>query len=235
MWAQEVEAIARGKGELTNAELYALDGILNHFLKEVKEYDRVFLEGKAQEAEAQIKIGVKETRQISAVKDTWWRRVKNSMEAPVWRFERLGGYRKNSLMARLFRELQAGVDKRASFKMEAAQHFEKFMKENRKEIDTWREPTHEVNGVTLSKGQMISLYLTSLRNQAQTHLFDEEGTRPYSFERRKVCRKKNQSRDAYKQRARMLKSTKKPLNRKKLNATDKQFIDLVTKFFQWKV
>lgn len=174
-----IEDIARNRGELTTAEIKNLDMIIRNFIHNVKEYDRVFFEGKTQSDTEIVAQAIKETREAVRVKDSGlggsFSQLTRWLQSPVWRFERLGSYRKNSIMARVFKEFQQGVDKQADFNMRVAEHYKEFFKTNKKIVNEWSNQKIEIAGTQMSKGQMISLYMLSHRKQAQSHLFDEFG------------------------------------------------------------
>lgn len=174
-----IEDIARNRGELTTAEIKNLDMIIRNFIHNVKEYDRVFFEGKTQSDTEIVTQAIKETREAVKVKDSGlggsFSQLTRWLQSPVWRFERLGSYRKNSIMARVFKEFQQGVDKQADFNMRVAEHYKEFFKTNKKIVNEWSNQKIEIAGTQMSKGQMISLYMLSQRKQAQSHLFDEFG------------------------------------------------------------
>lgn len=176
--AQLIEDIARNRGELTTTELKNLDIILRSFIHNVKNYDRVFFEGRNQSDTELATKAVEETRKAVKVKDEGFAgavsKFSRWLQAPVWRFERLSSYNKNGIMTKVFRELQAGNDKKALLRKQIYQHYESFFKGNKKIMKQWRNQTIDVDGVKMSKGQMISLYMLSLRKQAEYHLFSNE-------------------------------------------------------------
>lgn len=176
--AKLIEDIARNRGELTTTELKNLDVILRNFIHNVKNYDRVFFEGRNQSDTELATKAIEETRKAVKVKDEGFlgalSKFSRWLQAPVWRFERLSSYKKDGIMTKVFRELQAGNNKKALLRKQIYQHYEKFFKENKKVMNQWRNQTIEIDGVKLSKGQMISLYMLSLRKQAEYHLFSNE-------------------------------------------------------------
>lgn len=174
-FAAEIEAIAQGNGELSTREIEALDSILRNFIHNANNYKRVFLDGKRQEATEVIKQGVAETHEALAVKNEGLlgvaNKMKEHMQSPVWRFERLGCYRSSSVMVKLWKEFQNGFDRQARFSMQVAEHYKDFFEKHKKEVDKWRDLSYEINGQKASRGQMLGLYLTALRTQGREHLF----------------------------------------------------------------
>ena len=45
LYADEIQAIANGQGELTTAEIITLKDVLDKFVHDVREYDRVYWQG----------------------------------------------------------------------------------------------------------------------------------------------------------------------------------------------
>lgn len=176
--ASMIEEIAHGRGDLSTAEIQNLDLILRNFIHNVRNYDRVFFEGRNQSDTEIASQAVEETKQAVAYKDEGFfgamSKFSRWLQAPVWRFERLGGYRKNSIMAKVFNELKNGVSKQAMFNMEVAEHYKEFFEKNKKAVKGWNKQTIEIGGVKMSKGQIIDLYMLSKRKQAQSHLFNSE-------------------------------------------------------------
>ena len=172
-----IDEIAFGDGELTTLELIKLDKILNNFIHNARAYDRVFFDNRNQSETKLAQKAVEEVRGSIAYQDDGalgkMSKLSRTMVAPVWRFERLNNYDENGIMSKVFKEFQNGVGKQAQFEMQVAKHFESFLKENKKLVEKWREPAGE--GIEMSRGQMLSLYMLSLRKQAHSHLFSNEG------------------------------------------------------------
>ena len=177
--AKMIEDIAHGNGELSTSEIRQLDDIMKNFIHNVKEYNRVFFEGKTQNDEAIVKQAILETKEAIALKNSGVRGAASKftrwLTAPVWRFERLSSYRKNGVMTKIFGELQQGVNNQARFNMIVAEHFNKFFKENKKIVSDWNKQTFDLNGAKLSRGQVITLYMLFQRKQAVGHLLSNDG------------------------------------------------------------
>ncbi|MDD4988573.1 MAG: hypothetical protein PHS68_06740, partial [Candidatus Izemoplasmatales bacterium] len=175
-YADEIQAIANGQGELTTAEIITLKDVLDKFVHDVREYDRVYWQGeKAHATEVGANL-IKETGKTIPFKEGWladeWRKIDNALEAPYWRFMRLSNYDDNGIMAKMFWELKDALNKRDGFSMKVVKHFEEFYKKNQKLVDSWRD-TVDLNGVKISKGQAMALYLSSFREQMQNHLYNQ--------------------------------------------------------------
>ena len=177
--AKMVEDIAHGNGELTTNEIRQLDDIMKNFIHNVKEYNRVFFEGKTQNDEVIVRQAIKETQEAVALKNNGFlgsmSKFTRWLTAPVWRFERLSSYRQDGVMTKIFGELQKGVDNQARFNMIVAEHFNKFFKENKKIVSDWNKQTFDLNGTKLSRGQVITLYMLFQRKQAVGHLLSNDG------------------------------------------------------------
>ena len=177
--AKMIEDIAHGNGELSTSEIRQLDDIMKNFIHNVKEYNRVFFEGKTQNDEAIVKQAILETKEAIALKNSGLRGAASKftrwLTAPVWRFERLSSYRQNGVMTKIFGELQQGVNNQARFNMIVAEHFNKFFKENKKIVSDWNKQTFDLNGAKLSRGQVITLYMLFQRKQAVGHLLSNDG------------------------------------------------------------
>ena len=177
--AKMVEDIAHGNGELTTNEIRQLDDIMKNFIHNVKEYNRVFFEGKTQNDEVIVRQAIKETQEAVALKNNGFlgsmSKFTRWLTAPVWRFERLSSYRQDGVMTKIFGELQKGVDNQARFNMIVAEHFNKFFKENKKIVSDWNKQTFDLNGSKLSRGQVITLYMLFQRKQAVGHLLSNDG------------------------------------------------------------
>lgn len=235
--ASMIEEIAHGRGDLSTAEIQNLDLILRNFIHNVRNYDRVFFEGRNQSDTEIASQAVEETKQAIAYKDEGFlgavSKFSRWLQAPVWRFERLGGYRKNSIMAKVFNELKNGVSKQAMFNMEVAEHYKEFFEKNKKTVKGWNKQTIEIGGVKMSKGQIIDLYMLSKRKQAQYHLFNSEdgltGTIQLSNEEqasRGNIRKAVSKGQEVKIDSEFLQKVEDALT-----ATDREFIELTETFF----
>lgn len=177
--AQMIEDIAHNNGELSTNEIRQLDEIMKNFIHNVKEYNRVFFEGKTQNDEDIVRQAIKETREAVALKTTGFlgsmSKFTRWLTSPVWRFERLSSYRQDGIMTRIFGELQRGVDNQARFNMQVAEHFKPFIKEYKKIMKDWNKQTFDLNGEKLSRGQVITLYMLFQRKQSQGHLLNKDG------------------------------------------------------------
>lgn len=233
-FAEDIERIAHANGELSTQEIRALDAIIRNFIHNVNEYDRVFFEGRSQSETEVATTAINETRRTVKISDSGAkgliRRYINYTTNPVNRFRRLGNYSNDSIIARIYAELQKGANKQSLFKQKVDALFDDFMKAHKKEIAAYDNQDIEIGGVKMSKGQMISLYLTFLRQQGRSHLFGEgdEGVIRLSNEKAK----KQGLKESYNkgEDVKISRATIEEIQ-SKFSQTDKEFILLAQKFF----
>lgn len=234
-FAKMIEDIAHKKGELSTRELYNLDLILKNFVHNVRNYDKIFWEGKTQNDEQIITQAIKETKQASIVKDSGiggaFSRFSRWLTAPIWRFQKLSNYRQDGIMTKVFNELQLGVDKQAEFNMKTAELFKNFFKENKKEVKDWDKPSYKLNNIMISPGQKLSLYMLSKREQAAFHIFGEKDFGRAKFTDDTLA-SKGKTKDAF-IKGKEVTLSKSDISKieSSLNTVEKQFVDLVDKFF----
>ena len=233
-FAEDIERIAHANGELSTQEIRALDAIIRNFIHNVNEYDRVFFEGRSQSETEVATTAINETRRTVKISDSGAkgliRRYINYTTNPVNRFRRLGNYSNDSIIARIYAELQKGANKQSLFKQKVDALFDDFMKAHKKEIAAYDNQDIEIGGIKMSKGQMISLYLTFLRQQGRSHLFGEgdEGVIRLSNEKAK----KQGLKESYNkgEDVKISRATIEEIQ-SKFSQTDKEFILLAQKFF----
>ena len=100
-----------------------------------------------------------------------WSKFDEWLEAPIWRFQRLSGYKKNGVMSKMFDELRRGLNKQESFNMKVVKHYEQWFKDHKGIAEKWHDMV-TINGVELSRGQAMSLYMMARREQAQGHIYN---------------------------------------------------------------
>ncbi len=177
-----IQDIASGKGELTTQELKDFDKVLYQFAHQLRTYDQVVFEGKAVSNTELSQQAVKETIQASKIlkrQDGVLNRFRHKVYTnPYDRMAEFGLYRENSMAVRLYNEMLEGDRKRANFVKETNDLFEEFFTENKNYLNqlqeelTLKDKEHTLN---ISKRQAISIYLTSLREQGQSHIFNKDG------------------------------------------------------------
>lgn len=233
-FAKDIERIAHANGELSTQEIRALDAIVRNFIHNVNEYDRVFFEGRSQSETEVATTAINETRRVVKISDSGFkgliRKYIDLSTNPINKFRRLGNYSNDSIIARIYAELQKGANKQSLFKQKVDALFDDFMKAHKKEIAVYDKQDIEIGGVKMSKGQMISLYLTFLRQQGRSHLFGEgdEGVIRLSNEKAK----KQGLKESYNkgEDVKISRATIEEIQ-SKFTQTDKEFILLAQKFF----
>lgn len=163
------------KGELTTEEFVQLDAVFRQFAWQLRHYDKVAFEGKVQTNSELAAQGVRETLQANGIVKDGTRvlsRFKNTVYVnPRARMAEMGLYRSDSIMLRLYNEMLRGDSRRAQFTQEASNLYDDFFKSNKKYLESLQTEIN-VGNITLTKRQAISLYMTSLREQGQLHLFN---------------------------------------------------------------
>ena len=170
------------KGDFTASEYRLLDNILRQFEWQLKNYNKVNFEDKAQKIDEIAIQGVKESIQAqSIVKNNLFKNLSKKIYAnPYERMAEIGLYRKNSIAMRLFEEIKQGDRRRASFIRDASNLFEEFFSENKnylsdlQVVDNYKVRNAET--LELTKRQALVLYATSLREQGISHLFNISDT-----------------------------------------------------------
>ena len=227
------------KGELTTDEFILLDAVLRQFAWQLRNYDRVAFEGKVQKNTTLSMQGVKETKQAKGIVKDGSRvlsRFKNSVYVnPRTRMAEMGLYRSNSIMMRLYNEMLRGDSRRAQFTQNADALYKEFFKENKKYLESLQDEITIGTGndaLTLSKRQAITLYMTSLREQGQMHLFniDIDTGVVRLLDNKLSTQGKNA--EAFSKGV-DVRINRRMINeiRSKLTAADKKYIQLTRKFF----
>ena len=101
-----------------------------------------------------------------------WNKFDNWLESPIWRFARLSNYDDDGVMNRMFWEITEGLKKQEGFNMKVAEYFKPFLSKNKALVKSWRNVI-TINGKQMSRGQAMGLYLSSLREQMKTHLYNK--------------------------------------------------------------
>ena len=178
-YRETLRELGSGDGELTTQELITLDNILRQFAWQLRNYDNVVFEGKSV-SNTEIAIqGVHESKQAQRVLksgDKLLVKFKNKVYAnPFDRMAELGLYRNNSVMVRLYNDMLNGDRKRANFVRDANKLFDDFLNKNKNYLkELQQEITVHSNNeeIKITKRQALSLYLTSLREQGRSHLYN---------------------------------------------------------------
>ena len=177
-----IQDIASGNGELTTQELKDFDKVLYQFAHQLRTYDQVVFEGKAVSNTELSQQAVKETIQASKIlkrQDGVLNKFRHKVYTnPYDRMAEFGLYREDSMAVRLYNEMLEGDRKRADFVKETNDLFEEFFNENKDYLNQLQEELalkDKEHTLNISKRQAISIYLTSLREQGQSHIFNKDG------------------------------------------------------------
>lgn len=234
-----ITEIAKGEGELTAEELFGLDKFLNSFIWHIKNYGKVQFEGSAQDIETLARQGVRESIEAQSIlkkNDNHLNRLRHyAYDNPYERFSEMGLWENNSIMERLFAEMKEGTRKRAEFVRDVNYLYDEFYRENKTYLkDLQKEITiGEGAGVlTLPKRQAMTIYMTSLRRQGRSHLFNQGFD--YGVIRLLDNKKSTQGKivEAYTQ-GKDIKITQEMIDEieSSFNEADKKFIQLTDTFF----
>jgi hypothetical protein len=164
-----LQSIINGQGFLHDDEIGNLEKILAGFLNAYAEYNRTFVKGARVELRATAVRAANETHRGKLFKNGILGKVFRGTAKPVDVFARMGNYADGSVITDLYEDLSAGMVRRARYKQEAHKIFGEFIKNNKKWAAAAREQTIEFHGVKFSESQLISLYMTVQREQAESH------------------------------------------------------------------
>lgn len=238
-YRETLRELASGQGELTTQELTTLDNVLRQFAWQLRNYDNVVFEGKSVSNTEIATQGVHESKQAQKILrsgDNLLVKFKNRVYAnPFDRMAEFGLYRNNSVMVRLYNDMLNGDRRRANFVRDANNLFDDFLNKNKHYLKELQKEITIHNGseeIKITKRQAITLYLTSLREQGRSHLFNisedsgvvrlldnKASTRGDVLEAFSKGRDINITRATIKE----IKSL--------LTATDNEYIDIVDNFF----
>lgn len=238
-YRETLRELASGQGELTTQELTTLDNVLRQFAWQLRNYDNVVFEGKSVSNTEIATQGVHESKQAQKILrsgDNLLVKFKNRVYAnPFDRMAEFGLYRNNSIMVRLYNDMLNGDRRRANFVRDANNLFDDFLNKNKHYLKELQKEITIHNGseeIKITKRQAITLYLTSLREQGRSHLFnisEDSGVVRLldnkASTRGDVLEAFSKGRDINITRAtiREIKSL--------LTATDNEYIDIVDNFF----
>ena len=238
-YRETLRELASGEGELTTQELTTLDNVLRQFAWQLRNYDNVVFEGKSVSNTEIATQGVHESRQAQKILrsgNNLLVKFKNRVFAnPFDRMAEFGLYINNSVMVRLYNDMLNGDRRRANFVRDANNLFDDFLNKNKHYLKELQKEITIHNGseeIKITKRQAITLYLTSLREQGRSHLFnisEDSGVVRLldnkASTRGDVLEAFSKGRDINITRAtiREIKSL--------LTATDNEYIDIVDNFF----
>ena len=175
-FAEHIEIIANGTGKLTVDEIKAVSLILKNYIHNAKEYGRVLIAGQGADAKLISEQGITEStetqkRKMSGIA-SWWNKYTQWVTSPVWVFRRMGNYKADSVAMKFYDEIVNGVRKGKALEQTMQEHFKPFFEKYGKQAEKWAESNIDFAGNKISKGQALGLYMLSLREQAQSHLYN---------------------------------------------------------------
>lgn len=168
---EALERLANGKDKLSKADLKDLYNTLTHFKNIMSQYNKVFMNGKYVEA-APLAKGFVNTADVNSAVGVgalnnlklWY---ENNFGDPLSVVKWVDQYQENGFYTEMFHMLQrAGLDAQIA-EMRALEAYDKFM--NAKENKGYERRLTEVvdyNGKKMTRAQLMSLYMTSKREQA---------------------------------------------------------------------
>lgn len=169
----KLESIAKGEKTFTVAQLRDLRDIMSHLTNLVETYNKVFVNGKYADAlpmaQEFVRVAEENAETPGGIVRTLVQRYMNSFGNPLTYIKFVDQYRENGFNTFMFNMLQrAGLDAQIA-EMHALESYEEFLEKNKKYESRLNE-TVDLHGRKLSRAQLISLYMTSKREQAQAGL-----------------------------------------------------------------
>ena len=226
------------KGNFTASEYKLLDNILRQFEWQLKNYNKVNFEDKAQNIDEIAIQGVKESVQAqSIIKNNLFKNLSKKVYAnPYERMAEIGLYRKNSIAMRLFEEIKQGDRRRALFIRDASNLFDEFFSKNKNYLNDLQKVDNynvrNAENIELTKRQALVLYAIALREQGISHLFnisDTEGV-VRLLDNKLSTQGKTAESFAKGQDIRVTQELIDSI-KKSLTEADKQYLKVVNKFF----
>ena len=169
----KLEGVANGQKAFTLSELKDLRDIMGYFTKLVKNYNKVFVDNKYVDALPLAKGFVEVADTNTAVGNVGphnlFVRYMDSFGNPLSLMKLVDRYQDNGFNTFIFNTLQrAGLDAQIA-EMKTLEGYEKFMREH-KGYDSKLSETVEYRARKMTRAQLIGLYMTSKREQAQAGL-----------------------------------------------------------------
>ena len=169
----KLEGVANGQKAFTLSELKDLRDIMGYFTKLVKSYNKVFVDNKYVDALPLAKGFVEVADTNTAVGNVGphnlFVRYMDSFGNPLSLMKLVDRYQDNGFNTFIFNTLQrAGLDAQIA-EMKTLEDYEKFMREH-KGYEGKLEEAIEYRARKMTRAQLIGLYMTSKREQAQAGL-----------------------------------------------------------------
>ncbi|GHV02007.1 hypothetical protein FACS1894211_12710 [Clostridia bacterium] len=242
-YADAAVELSKGDGRLTVSEIREIDNILQNFMHEVKNYDKVFVEGRAQSETDIAAKGIKEaklTQKIKGVESG----VKGAITGGIRRFfeqvynpyrlmQSVSGYIPGSVMETLYKDFFGGNRRRAEFVEKSNKLLGKFADDKDFTKSEAEKITLKGSGIeaTMSRAEMISLYLTSKREQGIAHILGENEKGKVRFLDEGMRKRGNLREAQIKGRDVEVDKTMLSSIESKLTAKEKEFIEATQEFF----
>ena len=223
--------------ELSTQEYVMLDQIFRQMMWQLKNYDKVYFEGKQQSITELAEQGVHETKQAAEIlpdgNKVFTKFIHKIYSNPYDRLDEVALHRENSIFRRIYAEMLDGDRRRAGLIQEVNLLFEDFFKHNKDYAKSLQKQIKiGKNDIMISKRQALSIYCTSLREQGRTHLFNQEYDKGVVHILDSDLALQGKMKEAFKQ-GKDIVITQDDIDDIKRNLTeaDKQYLELVDKFF----
>ena len=170
---EALERLSNGKDKLSKMDLKDLYNTLTHFKSIMSQYNKVFINGKYVDALPLAKGFVEVADTNTAVGNVGphnlFVRYMDSFGNPLSLMKLVDRYQDNGFNTFIFNTLQrAGLDAQIA-EMKTLEDYEKFMREH-KGYEGKLEEAIEYRARKMTRAQLIGLYMTSKREQAQAGL-----------------------------------------------------------------
>ena len=236
--AAMLEVIANGKDGLSTDELAAIYEIMNYFTKFIETYNKVWRNGKWEDAvdiattDIEIMRHVAKSNTMSAIKRAA-NKYAEAFSEPMFVARMSDGYQ-NGFYTQTMTELREAAMKAAVAEMEVREDYDKFIAEHPKYVEEASKEMVDFKGVQIPKIHLISLYMTYHRKHAQAGLifngfkFTVKPTKATEQERTvAVLGAVAKGEDISQEEFNALVQMETTLIRSKLNATDKEYIKML--------
>ena len=223
--------------ELSTQEYVMLDQIFRQMMWQLKNYDKVYFEGKQQSITELAEKGVHEARQTAEILPDGNKLLTKFRHKiytnPYDYLDEMACHRENSIFRRIYAEMLDGDRRRAGLIQEVNLLFEDFFKHNKDYAKSLQKQIKiGKNDIMISKRQALSIYCTSLREQGRTHLFNQEYDKGVVRILDSDLALQGKMKEAFKQ-GKDIVITQDDIDdiKRNLTETDKQYLELVDKFF----
>ncbi len=173
--------LALGSKELTTEEIKNVDKILQNFIHEAKNYDKVIIQEKAVSETECAEKGLKEARLTQKIRTKHkgitggMRNFFEQIYNPYRLMQSTFGYIPNSIGETFYNDLLDGNRRRAKFVAQSVEVLGKYTKSETFQKSMLKNVTFD--NITMTRGEMLSLYLTMKREQGLTHILNTKEVR----------------------------------------------------------